>query len=358
VTTAERNTSTDTAYGARLLRTVLLAIVAFTTSMTIVSTSLKTIATDLGASTNTLSFAISGVFLAVMVGNPVFGKLGDLLGHRRVFLLGAAMLTVFTFLCGLAWNAVSFVGFRFLTGLAISATFPTAMALIVDAHTVRDRARAMGRYQLVMVGAPVIGLVIGGPMVAAFGWRSPFFVLGALAAFGTWRATVVVRAGPAIGRAAIDWPGATTLAMSAIAFMGALEAVKHAAWLVAAGIGASCIALVVAFIAIERRSSAPLVDLAYFRNRNFTGSIVAQSFTQCAYTGGFVIAPLLLQDRLGYKVAAASLILLFRPGPFSAISPLGGRLVNVFGERRLVLIGRSRRTSYLLLRPLRARPRS
>ena len=333
----------DEAYARRLLPTVLLAVVAFSTSMTIVSAALPTIADDLGSSTATLSWAVTGLFLAMAVGTPVMGKLGDIHGHRRVLVTGAAVLTVGTALCGLAWSAPTFIAARMVVGLGISATMPTGNALIMQAFPPARRSVAMGWYQMAMTGAPVLGLVLGGPMIEAWGWRTVFAGLTPLALSGLVLAIVVIRPSPPGERVPIDWLGAGTLGSATLAFLLGLERVRSAG-----PTSASALVLLVgavvglaAFVAVERRSPRPLLRLDYFGRRNFSGALAAGGLQQFAYMGGFLMSPLLLEEVFGLGVAATSLVLLFRPGVFSFSSPLGGRLAGRWGERRLILAGSS-----------------
>jgi MFS family permease len=93
------------------------------------------------------------------------------------------------------------------------------------------------------------------------------------------------------------------------------------------------------FIKVELSVEAPMLRLAYFRRRNFTGPLINHPLNQFAYMGGFLIAPIFLNELFGYSVAAVALVLLFRPGAFSIFSPVGGRLARVAGERKMLIVG-------------------
>lgn len=331
----------DDRYPRRLLATVLLAVVAFSTSMTIVSASLTEIAADFSAAESTLSWAVTGLFLAMAVGTPVMGKLGDLHGHRRVFLAGAGVLTLATAACALAWDAGSFVGFRMLVGVGIAATMPNGMALVMEAYPVAERPKAMGWFQMAMTGAPVFGLVLGGPAIEAWGWRTVFAVLAPISAAGLFAAWRVVRDDGRRQRVAIDWLGAATLGLGILTFLLALEAAKFTGFLAPLPLAMFAAAAVVlkAFAAIEHTRPAPLLRLDYFRRPNFTGPLVAQALTQFSYMGCFLITPVFLGDVFGLGVTATAFVLLFRPGVFSIASPVGGRLVGAVSARTTILTG-------------------
>lgn len=338
-------TSSDTGdarYPRRLLLTILSAVVVFSSSMTIVSASLPTMAADLDTTEPFLAWSVTGMFLMMAVGTPVLGRLGDVHGHRRVFISGAVVLSFGTILCAVAPSALTFVMARMVVGAGIAATMPTAMALIMEAYGIQRRAEAMGWFQMAMTGAPVLGLVVGGPLIEAFGWRSVFLVLAPISVAGVVAAFRVIRAAPArTTPLSIDWSGAAALAVATLGFLLFLERGGAVGFTDPAAIAllvTSAIGLV-AFVRIERRAPSPMLRLGYLRRRNFAGPLIAQPLAQFAYMGGFLISPLLLDELFGYSVAAIALVLLFRPGTFSIMSPIGGRLARRTGERVLIVTG-------------------
>jgi EmrB/QacA subfamily drug resistance transporter len=338
---AVRSDEQDPAYPRRLLITIISAIVVFSSSMTIVSASLPTMAEDLDTTASFLSWAVTGLFLMMAVGTPVLGRLGDAHGHREVFLIGATTLGVGTILCGLAPTAATFVAARMVVGLGIAATMPNSMALIMDAYPVHRRPEAMGWFQMAMTGAPVLGLIVGGPMIEAFGWRSVFAVLAPLAVVGVVAAWRVIRPSPPRGAVAIDWWGAATLAVGTLGLLLFLQRGGSAGFGDPLALGLAAVGVVgfVAFVLVEQRVRNPMLRLSYFRRRNFTGPLIAQPLSQFAYMGGFLISPLMLDELFGYTVATVALILLFRPGAYSISSPVGGRLAVTRGGRSMILTG-------------------
>ena len=309
--------------------------------MTIVSASLPTMADDLDSTEALLSWGVTGLFLAMAVATPVMGRLGDTYGHRKVFLAGATVLTVGTALCGLAPTDLAFIGARMVVGFGISATMPNSMALIMAAYPVSQRVQAMGWFQMAMTGAPVLGLVIGGPLIAAFGWRAVFALLTPLGLFGLLWAWRVIRPSPPGPRVPIDYAGAASLAVATLAFLLGLERGRAADFGDAISIGLLVVSGLAlgTFIMIERRAPFPMLKLSYFRRPNFTGPLIAQPLGQFAYMGGFLISPILLDDVFGLGVGAIALVLLFRPGAYSICSPIGGRLAVRLGNRPFVIVG-------------------
>src|SRR5918994_1614058 len=156
-----------------VLWTALAGLFATGFTITILAVSLGDVSRDLGAGETALTWTVTGPFLALALSMPLFGKIGDVRGHRRVYLLGLAGFTVATFLTALAWDGASLIAIRSLGAIPGAATGPASMALIMRAFPEEDRVKAMGWWSLVGAGAPVLGLVAGGPLVDAIGWRSP-----------------------------------------------------------------------------------------------------------------------------------------------------------------------------------------
>ncbi|MGA0269955.1 MAG: MFS transporter, partial [Ilumatobacteraceae bacterium] len=204
---ATTDTELDPRYAKRVLITVVTTVIVFTSSMTIVSASLPTIADDLNSSEGFLAWSVTGLFLVMAVTTPIMGRLGDSHGHRKIFLIGAVLLGLGTLACALAPSAEAFVAARMLVGLAISATMPTGMALIMAAHPLEQRGEAMGWFQMTMTGAPVLALVAGGPLIEAFGWRSVFAGLLPLAIIGTTASWRTLRKSGGDSDVPIDWTG-------------------------------------------------------------------------------------------------------------------------------------------------------
>ncbi|MPY93356.1 MAG: MFS transporter [Acidimicrobiia bacterium] len=338
----------DRRYRSRLLLVVMLSVMGFGSLMTIVTVSLSVIAEDLGTSRATLGWVVTGLMLAMAVATPLAGKLGDLKGHRVVFLWGLLGGIVTTALCGVAWDAASLITFRVLFGLSGALVMPNAMSLMMHAFGPERRASAMGWFQFAMTGAPTIGLVIGGPMIDVVGWRAIFYAFAVVSLGAFVAGWALLRDSPRRAGATLDYLGAVTLGTSVLLLL--LAATRAAETVRTEGVGgvvadpatlalaAGALVAAIAFVRVERRATEPMLKLGYFRRRNFTAPLVSSALTQFAYMGGFVVTPLLLDDVYGWAVGGISLLLALRPGAFSVASPLGGRLAGQFGER-LPLVG-------------------
>lgn len=320
---------------------VLGGLFAVGINFTILAVSRPTIADDLGADPNALVWLISGPILANALATTTAGKLGDLYGHRRVYLYGIAGTAVFALASGLATDAWTLVALRILGSVTGAAMGPATLATINLTVPPGQRSRAMGYWSLVAAGGPVIGLIIGGPLVDAFGWewiflgQVPLLVAAGVAAW--W---LVPRDTPS-GTAGFDVVGNVLLATSLVAVMVAVERGRAWGWSSVATTTTLLGGLILlgVFVAYERRVAVPLIPLRYFRTRTFTVPIAVIFFTQFGYMGGFILAPKLLDDVGGVSATTISQLLIPRPLTFAIVGSMSGILMGRLGVRRIAFGG-------------------
>ncbi|MGE0728657.1 MAG: MFS transporter [Acidimicrobiia bacterium] len=323
----------DAAYRKRLLLVVMAAVMGFGSLMTIVTVSLAVIAEDLQTSRTTLGWIVTGLMLAMAVFTPLGGKLGDIRGHRRMFLIGLVGSVITTVLCALAWNAASLIAFRVLFGMSGALVQPNGMALMMTAYGAKKRATAMGWFQFATTGAPTIGLVVGGPMVDVIGWRGIFWVFAGVTVVALGLALRIVRESERGAVVPLDVIGSVSLAGTiAFTLLAVSRAVRAGMEPLVLGLAVAAVLSLVWFLRTERRHPHPLLRLDYFRRPTFTAPLVANAANQFAYMGGFVVVPLLLGDRYGYGVGLVALLMAPRPGAFALCSPLGGIITTKVGE--------------------------
>lgn len=331
--TATIDEAGDVAYRKKLLLTVMAAVMGFGSLMTIVTVSLAVIAEDLDTSRTTLGWIVTGLMLAMAVFTPLGGKLGDIRGHRKVFIIGLVGSVITTALCALSWNAASLITFRVLFGMSGALVQPNGMALMMTAYGAKRRATAMGWFQFATTGAPTIGLVIGGPMVDVIGWRGIFWVFAGVAVVALGLAFRVLRESELRDPVPLDVAGSLSLAGTiAFTLLAVSRAVRAGMEPLVAGLVVAAVLSLIWFLRTERRAPYPLLRLDYFRRPTFTAPLVANAANQFAYMGGFVVVPLLLGDRYGYGVGAVALLMAPRPGVFALCSPLGGIITTKLGE--------------------------
>ncbi len=326
-----------------ILWTCLAGTFATTFTITILGVSLKTIADDLGSDVSTIAWVMTAPMLAQAVSAPLLGKLGDIHGHRRIYLIGFVFATIFAIATALAWNAASLIGMRTLGQLAGTATMPASMAMLFRSYRGPDRVKAMGWMSVVIAGAPVLGLAIGGVLVEAIGWRPIFYIQGGLSALACGIAVFVLSETPRQTRVSLDIAGAATLALAAFALTFSINRIptwgleSPAVWLSIAVTPA----LLALFVRIEKRAEHPLLPLEFLTRRNFTLPLLIGFTMQFAYMGGFIISPLIMMGLFGLGQAATSMWIIARPISFSAASPVGGHLGGRFGEKSMIITGSS-----------------
>ncbi len=337
-------------YKRWVLLTALAGMFATTFPVTLLAVSLPTIADDFDTTETLIAWVISAPLLASAVALPILGKLGDLYGHRRVFLTGFTISTIITALTTLAWDPYSLIALRGLAVMIGGATIPSSMALINSVYGRGERAKAMGWWSLVAAGSPAIGLVIGGPLIDAVGWRPMFGIQAALSIVPVLAAYLILRETTLRTDVGFDVGGALTLAVATGAIMFALnQAPARGFDSIIAATFVLGVAGLVAFCLIEARVAFPLLPLEFFRRRNFTTSMLAALFSGAAYMGGFVLAPLMLQSVFALSVSATSMVMLLRPASFAISSPIGGSLATRIGERPVAVFGTVAITGALVL---------
>lgn len=325
-----------------VLITALVGMFATSFPVTILTVSLGVIADDFGVSEARITWVIAAPMLASAVALPILGKMGDLYGQRRVFLTGFALATLTAGLTALAWSAVALIALRTLTQVIGAATQPTAMALIMRAYPPDERVKVLGWWSLVGAGAPSIGLVVGGVLVDAVGWRAVFAVQAVLAVVPVVVAMLILEeVSSDRPRVRFDIRGAVTLALAAGSAMFALTQSADWGWTHAGVVAAAVFApfAAVAFVLVERSTDTPLLPLELLHRRNFVAPLVASFFGGAAYMGGFVMTPLYMRSVLGWTTASIAFLMLLRPLTYSLSSPLGGQLGARIGERRGAILG-------------------
>lgn len=331
--------TTSGRYRSAVLLTALAGMFATSFPITILAVSLAPIADEFAAPETTIAWVISAPMLLSAVFFPLLGKLGDLRGHRAIFLLGFTGATIVAGLTAFAWDAVSLIGFRTLAAVLGGATQPTAMAIIFAVYPPRERVRAMGWWSMTTAAAPALGLAVGGPLVDLFGWRIVFMLQAGLSLIALVIAFAVLQETPR-KRVRFDLYGSISLAIGIGAFMFALGSLRDAAndfATIAVSLCVGTLSLML-FVLIQRRIDYPLLPLEFFRSRNFTATLVTNAFTSGGYMGAFVIAPLFLSG-FGFTATTIAFIILMRTATLTIASPIGGRLGEHMGERGASILG-------------------
>jgi MFS family permease len=302
---------------------------------------LPEIAEDLGSSETTLAWVVTLPMLAASVLLPTFGKLGDLRGHRKVFLIGLGACGVTALATTLAWNVGSLIVLRTLSQVAGVATLPTAIALLMDAFDLDERPRALARWAFVTAVSPALGLLFGGPLVGAVGWRGVFVIQGILALACWPLARHWLKETPLADRVSFDVAGGIALMVTSGAVLLFFDRGAKTGWTEPLVVISALVAPVAAmvFLRIERRTASPLLPPGLLSRRAFAAPVYAELLCQIASTGVYFSAPLYLH--LTYDLGVTETALLMVPLPIGMCvgALFGGRLTARIGERTCGLLG-------------------
>lgn len=325
----------------RILRLVLAGTAAASFQVTVLSTALPTIAEDFDSELSVVAWVVTAPLLALAVLTPTAGKLGDLHGHRRMFLGGFLASSVLSFVTAAAWSAPALIVLRTISQAAAAATGPAAMAIIVHTFPREHRTPALGAWATMMAVSPTVGVLVGGPLTDAFGWRSIFVVQGVLSLLAVLVAGRSLPETPTRSGVRFDLAGAVALGLGVGASLIAIN--RAAVWgfthpVVLGSLLVASVSLA-AFAPVERRAAEPMIPLDLLRSPAFTAPLVAFFVLNGGYMGTLLVTPVFLERLLGYGATARGLAVIPRPAGFALGGSLGGRAEARRGARTTVVIG-------------------
>ncbi|MFL5862223.1 MAG: DHA2 family efflux MFS transporter permease subunit [Solirubrobacteraceae bacterium] len=342
--------------GSRWIALVVLCVgmLMIVLDQTIVNVALPSIQRDLGFSTSSLAWVVNAYLIAFGGLLLLAGRLGDLLGRKRVFLTGLTVFTAASAVCGLADSQAVLVGARFVQGTGGALTSSVILGMIVTMFPEpREQAKAMGVFSFVAAGGASIGLLAGGILTQALDWHWIFFVNLPIGALATVLAMRVVTADRGIGlRAGADLPGATLVTGALMLAVYTIVKTSDYGWgsphtLI---LGAATVAILAGFIAREATARTPLIPLRIFRSRNVTGANVVQMLMIAGIFGMFFLGAVYMQRVLGYdplQVGLAYLPVALSIGTVSLF--VAPRLNMRVGPRATLLPGLALMAAGLLL---------
>jgi EmrB/QacA subfamily drug resistance transporter len=341
-----------TEYASRLSRKrVILTTAAVIAAMflasidgTIVSTAMPTIAADLH-SIDSYAWVFSGFLLAEIATIPLWGRLADMFGRKRIFLAGMIIFLVGSALCGTAQSMTELVIWRMVQGLGAGCILPVAQTITADLYTLEQRAKVSAVYSGVFGLSSVLGPFLGGFLTDQLSWRWVFYVnLPIGVATVALIAVVMVEPLQNRHRHRFDWPGLVTLLGWSGLLVFALEAGgRDYAWgsLEIIGSFGGAAILLAAFLIIERRASEPLIPLDLFRIPALRASTVVTMFLGMSMFGVLSFLPLYGRTVLGESATGAGRILIPLLLAMMLGSTVGVRIVLRLGFRTVVTAGAS-----------------
>jgi EmrB/QacA subfamily drug resistance transporter len=323
---------------------VCLGYLMIVLDVTIVGVALPSIREDLGFSESSLAWVANAYLLTFGGFLLLAGRLGDLFGHRRLFLIGVALFTLASLAAGLATSQEVLVGARAVQGLAGAVASAVALSLIVTLFTEPvERAKAMGVFGFVAAGGGTIGVLLGGVLTGALSWHWIFLVNVPIGIAVLVLARLVLPGDRVVaGSRRLDITGAATITTALMLAVYAIVKGNEVGWTSARTIGLLAVAgvLVGVFLAVEARASAPLVPLGLFRRRNVSIANVVGVLWAAAMFAWFFLSALYLQLVLGYSPLQVGLAFLPANLIMAVLSlGLSAKLVLRFGIRAPLATG-------------------
>jgi EmrB/QacA subfamily drug resistance transporter len=326
-------------FALALLCTVQFMVVL---DIAVVNVALPSIQTDLGFSQENLQWVISAY--ALLFGGFLLlgGRAADLLGRRRVFLVGIVVFTAASLLSGFAWSEGSLIGARALQGLGAAIISPAALSILTTTFAEGpERNTALGAWGAVGAFGAVAGVLLGGVLTDLLSWQWIFYV-NAPVGIGAFLLVPVLLAESRDATArSFDLPGAALVTGGLVVLVYAITQANGYGWgsLETVGFFAAAIVLLVGFVAREARASDPLMPLQLFRLRTLVGANIAGLILGTVLFAMFLMLTLYMQQVLGYSPLRTGVSYLAVAGSAIVWSALAAQLVTRLGVKRVLIIG-------------------
>jgi EmrB/QacA subfamily drug resistance transporter len=326
-----------------VLITVMVGTLLIGLDRTVVNLGLPGMISDFNITVSAAGWIATAYIISNAVFVPVFGKLGDKLGNRIIYLWSFVAFVIISVFAGLSWNLSSMIFFRVLQGLVGAAVYPTAMALI--AKTFKDpqqRTQALGLWSASFAVSAVLGPLIGGPLIDNLSWRWLFYInlpVGIIGIFMTlW---YLPHDKPVDKKSGFDYKGASVLAIALTSLVLVLEKGRDWGWVSWESVifyVLVAIALTV-FYFIEKRAKDPIVDLKLFSNRIYSNILLLSFITFGGMMGAMFLLPVFAQTYLGFNATETGFLFIPMALSMFVAAPLGGYLSRKIPLKYLVSIG-------------------
>lgn len=315
-----------------ILLTVIVGTFLGRLDQTIVNLALPKMIDDFSISVNAASWIATAYILANAVFVPVWGKLGDTIGRKKVYIFGFSLFIVGSALAGFAWDLSSMIFFRIIQAIAGSADYPTAMAIIaVTFKEGKERAQALGIWSSAFAAAAVFGPLLGGPLIDNFGWRSVFLINIPIGIIGIMMAVHFIHESTSSVKAKyFDWWGALTLGVFLSALVLVLDKGLEWGWTSVNSISCyiSMFLFLIIFLKIETTVKEPIVDLKFFKIPAFVNALFNNFVVFMGLMGSVFLIPIFAQTFLGYTATETGYLFIPMAMMLLLASPIGGGLTG------------------------------
>lgn len=307
-----------------------------------VNTVLPVIRDNFGADVATIQWVVT-VYLLVISGLLLtFGRLGDMRGHRSVYIWGFGVFVAASAMCGLAWSPAALIGFRGLQGVGAAMLFANGPAIITKNVPPERRGRSLGLVATMTYLGLSVGPPLGGMLASVLGWRAIFYInvpIG-LAGFAvTW--IFVPREDVERTDEGFDLAGAATFLGGLIFLLLGLDQGHNWGWMSLAVVGSFALSLVLlgAFIVVETRVKCPMLDLSLFGERVFSAATGSALLNYVAIYGVVFLMPFYLIQGRGLSPGRAGVLLTIQAVTMAIVAPVSGALSDRIGSRLPAMLG-------------------
>ncbi len=316
-----------------VLATVIVGTFLGRLDQTIVNLALPKIITSFNITVTSAAWIATAYIIANAVFVPVWGKLGDTIGRKKIYIWGFVIFIIGSVLAGLAWNLPSMIFFRVIQAIASSADYPTAMAILtITFPPGQERSRALGIWSGAFAASAVFGPLIGGPLIDSFGWRSVFFVNVPVGLVGLAMAFAYIKESVSERKSReFDWSGAATLGVALSTLVLVLDRGTTWGWLSVNSMICYLItvAFSVAFYYIEKTHKEPIIDFKFFKIPAFNNALINNFLLFMCMLGSIFLIPVFAQTFLGYTATESGYLFI----PMGLIIPLSAAVGAQFSGK-------------------------
>jgi EmrB/QacA subfamily drug resistance transporter len=309
---------------------------------TIVNVALPAIRKDLGITLSALEWTVTAYALTFAVLMLSGGKLADLLGRRRIFMVGLAIFTLASLWCGLSGGATELISARAIQGVGAALMMPSTLSIITAVFPVRERGAAIGIWAGVSAMALAIGPLLGGVITEHLSWNWIFYVNVPIGAIGFVVSRIVVpESRDTSHEQRLDLPGLLSSGIGMLALVYALIEANNYGWTSARILGLFALAVVAltVFALLEMHQRIPMLDLSLFKSGTFAGANLVAILVTLAMFGIFFFFPIYLQSLRGWSPVQTGAALLPWTLMVVVCAPIAGKLSDRVGSRWLMAAG-------------------
>ncbi|NQU64775.1 MAG: MFS transporter [SAR324 cluster bacterium] len=320
---------------------VSMGIFLATIDGSIVNVALPTLVKEFNTDFSIIQWVVLAYLLTVSTLMMGIGRLGDMIGKKKLYAAGFIIFTLGSVLCGLSTSVYWLIGFRILQGLGSAMIMVLGMAIVTEAFPPQERGMALGITGGIVSVGIAIGPSLGGVIISQLSWHWIFFVNLPVGIVGTLMVFKFVHNLNPAGKQKFDYAGAVVLFLSLLCLLFGLTLGQQIGFnqMLVYALLSGWLVLLLFFIRIEWQTPQPMINLKLFRNRLFSIDLTNTFICFIGISGTIILLPFYLQNILGFNMLKVGLLLCVTPVTMGISAPLAGLLSDRFGTRIISVIG-------------------